>query len=252
MDSDDEEEQMFVSLLEEENAAAAEDEEHMMILASLAALYAERNSKRGVAALRRVAGRPRRGSNNDINVLQCSPVFAKLVEGHVPPVNYEVSGLHYNKGYYLADGIYPTWSIFAKTISSPKLPKEVWFAKKQEAARKDVERAFGILQQRFAVVRFPAITWSQDQMWEVMNCCVILHNMIIENERKYLVPEVELLQPYHRLGPLAQLDDQVTASWASFLAMRQEIRDSRVHQELQDDLVDHLWARKGAARTAAP
>jgi hypothetical protein len=45
MDSSDEDEQMFVSLLEEENAAAAEDEDHMMILASLATLYAERNSK---------------------------------------------------------------------------------------------------------------------------------------------------------------------------------------------------------------
>ncbi|XP_051221134.1 uncharacterized protein [Lolium perenne] len=79
-------------------------------------------------------------SNNNINILQCSPVFAKLVEGHAPSVNYEVSVRHYNKGYYLADGIYPTWSTFVKMILSPKLPKEVRFAKEQEAARKDVKR----------------------------------------------------------------------------------------------------------------
>ena len=139
-----------------------------------------------------------------------------------------------------------------KTISSPKLPKEVLFAKEQEAARKDVERAFGILQARFAVVRFPTMTWSQDQMWEVMHYCVILHNMIIENERKHPVPEAELREPYYRQGQLAVLDDQVPASWASFLAMRQEIRDGRVHKELQDDLIEHMWARKGAARAAAP
>ena len=72
-------------------------------------------------------------------------------------------------GYYLTDGIYPQWATFVKTIQSPLGNKTKYFAKAQEAVRKDVERAFGVLQSRFAIVRGPARFWDKDTLREIFD-----------------------------------------------------------------------------------
>jgi hypothetical protein len=42
---------------------------------------------------------------------------------------------------------------------SPSTEKKSHFANCQEAYQKDVERAFGVFQHHFAIVRYPALTW---------------------------------------------------------------------------------------------
>ena len=53
---------------------------------------------------------------------------------------------------------------FVKTISAPQGEMRKQFVQEQESARKDVERAFGALQSRWAIVRHPAKKWSVDIM----------------------------------------------------------------------------------------
>jgi hypothetical protein len=84
------------------------------------------------------------GANNDINVLNRSNLFTQVLQGRAPEVEFMVNGTEYNMGYYLADGIYPEWATFVKTIPLPQCDKDKLFAAHQEGARKDVERAFGV------------------------------------------------------------------------------------------------------------
>lgn len=89
---------------------------------------------------------------NDINVLDRSPVVDDILEGRAPRLKYEING-HQNKmGYYLTYDIYPKWGTFIQSITRPRGPKASLFASCQEAVRKDVERAFGVLQAQFAII----------------------------------------------------------------------------------------------------
>ena len=100
------------------------------------------------------------GSVSDIKVLQQSHLFTQLASGKAPAWNYMVNDHDYTMGYYLADGVYPSWSIFVKTIIHPKSKKHNFFAEAQEAYLKDIERAFRVLQTRFAIVQGPACFWD--------------------------------------------------------------------------------------------
>jgi hypothetical protein len=70
-----------------------------------------------------------------------------------------------------------------KPINHPRGKKQTQFHGAQVVARKDVERAFGILQAQFAIVRGPVRFWDQECLWYIMTACVIMYNMIIEDDR---------------------------------------------------------------------
>jgi hypothetical protein len=152
-----------------------------------------------------------------------------------------VNGNRYTMGYYLVDGIYPSLAMFVKAFQCPQGNKKVHFTRAQEALRKDVERIFEVLQSLFAMVRGPARWWSKEDLWFIMQACVILHNMIIEDER-----DEEDDFNYHQEGmrELTPEDyqDRDPILLEEFLRIHKEIKDRSSHEQLRNDLVEHLWA----------
>jgi hypothetical protein len=102
-----------------------------------------------------------------------------------------------------------------------------------------VERAFGVLQSHFAIVQGPTKWWGKENFWFIIQACVILHNMIIEDERdeeddfNYHQEDTRELTPedYQNHGPLV-LEE--------FLRIHKEIEDRSSHDQLRNDLVEHL------------
>lgn len=97
------------------------------------------------------------GTNNDITVLDHSPLFIDILNGRrkmtLP------NGYYFNRQrrhwflYLLADGIYPNWYIFVKPIHTPINDIERDLTKRQEGRRKDIERMLGAIQSRFKILR---------------------------------------------------------------------------------------------------
>ncbi|GJV60395.1 ALP1-like protein [Tanacetum coccineum] len=119
-------------------------------------------------------------ANNDITVLDNSPLFDDLLDDKAPVAPYVVNGVGFEKGYYLADGIYPQLATFVKSFT---VANDVKLKKRQEGARKDVERAFGVLQGRWGIIQQPARQYYVNTIRRIMSSCIIMHNMILKDQK---------------------------------------------------------------------
>ncbi|XP_041021288.1 uncharacterized protein LOC121262759 [Juglans microcarpa x Juglans regia] len=186
------------------------------------------------------------GSHNDINVLDRSFIFSDLAKGLILTINYTINGHNYVMRYYLADGIYPQWATFVKTISTPQGNKKKYFVAAQESARKDVERVFGVLQARFAIIRGRARFFHIETLNDIMMACVILHNTIIEDER---ADNEEEEFEYEQLTESTHdpVSTDPTPEFNEFSQRHHALRDRKIHCQLQADLVEHLWQQYSAS-----
>jgi len=196
------------------------------------------------------------GSLNDLNVLDKSSIVGSMYNGSLDLRSepYRINGQSRDWHYFLVDGIYPEWAIFVNTYQDTSDEKKRKFALAQERVRKDVECAFGILLQKFQVLQRPLRGWYIDEIRELLQSCVILHNMIQE-ERQVLVPNEEenvpeandvALSDFPLFGRQLVTQAMAFADGVDLFAARMAsfddaMRCSAEHHRLKYDLAEHIY-----------
>ena len=122
------------------------------------------------------------GSLIDINIWNRSCLLKAFLDGSFASnVDFEftIGDKVFQRLWVAVDGIYPELSRFVKTIEEPRNRKSLVFSKWQEATRKDIERAFGVLQRKFQVLVKKIELWYVGDIADVVNTTIMLHNMMV-------------------------------------------------------------------------
>ncbi|XP_021991953.1 uncharacterized protein LOC110888752 [Helianthus annuus] len=129
---------------------------------------------------------------------EASPLLESYISGTIRKADFHANGNDYEHGYYLGHGIYPEYSIIVKTFSETN----------------------------------PYRMWHKDRIRMTMYACIILHNMIIEEDGRTICQNYI---PEHLVeGTQATMEER--------LADAQLLRSKEIHNTLKADLVEHAWA----------
>ena len=132
------------------------------------------------------------GTNNDINIWDVSSLQEMFLSREFNmdvDFPFQIDGKTFQRLWCLVDGIYPPIGRFVKTIPVAVGRVMQLFVEWQESARKDSERAFGILVRKFQLLARPIEHWNIEDVKNQMYGCVIMHNLMVEerilrNERE--------------------------------------------------------------------
>jgi hypothetical protein len=113
-----------------------------------------------------------------------------------------------------------------------------FFSMKQALVRKDVKCAFGLLKKRFNILAISDRSYSQRTLDLIMRAYIILHNMIIDDER-----DGGYNDNYHTVTSVVAppITYETPVSLTTILQREAHLTSSLIFLNLQSDLIEHVW-----------
>ncbi|GKB28332.1 ribonuclease H-like domain-containing protein [Tanacetum coccineum] len=110
--------------------------------------------------------------------------------------------------------------------------KRIRYKQAREATRKDVERVFGVLKKKWAIIKTPAQPMSLEKISDMMYACIILHNYKRQGDGNVLGLENTSYD-----GKLGDDVDISTFTMEQYLALiRDDIRPGMVKPEIGNNV----------------
>ncbi|XP_028104149.1 uncharacterized protein LOC114303211, partial [Camellia sinensis] len=106
----------------------------------------------------------------------------------------------------------------------------------QESARKDIERAFEVLQSRFTIIGGVVRFWDPKMLGNIMKSWVILHNMIVKDERE---EHSDFDHDILSTNSPVVLSCSSNNDFQSFMSRHLGIRDKNEYHALRNNLIEH-------------
>jgi hypothetical protein len=103
---------------------------------------------------------------------------------------------------------------------------------KQTSVRKDVVCVFGLLKKRFNILAIFERSYSQRILDMIMRACIILHNMIIDDER-----DDDYDDNYYTITFVVA----PPVTYEVILLREAHFTSELMFLNLQSDLIDHVW-----------
>jgi hypothetical protein len=128
--------------------------------------------------------------------------------------------------------------MFMKGVPVPQQEKHQFFSMKQASVKKDVEWAFGLLKKMFNILVIPDWSYSQRTLDLIMRAYIILHNMIIDDER-----DDNYDDNYHTVTSVVAppVIFKASASLTTILQRETHLTSVLMFLNLQSDLIEHVW-----------